>query len=75
MDFVAGLILGKICIGICSVGTGTTVVQCPTVREWTPEFQQMLRAELASAPRRKALTRVVGDAIQDRDIARACSSK
>ncbi len=71
--FAAGLIIGKLCIGICAIGGGSVTVSCPPIRTWTPEFQRAVADELAAAPMKKALTRIVGDAIQDRDLARACA--
>lgn len=75
-SFMLGLKIGTVCIGICTTGSGggsTTV--CPPVRTWSPEFQQQVAAELAAAPKKRALVRVVGDAITDRDMARACAAQ
>lgn len=71
-----GIILGKVCVGICLMtGQGSAQVVCPPLRDWSPSFQKQLASELRSAPKRDALGRVVADAITDRDIARACRGK
>ena len=74
-SFMLGLKIGAVCIGICTAGgSGSSTVVCPPVRTWTPEFQERVAAELAAAPKKTALVRVVGDAITDRDMARACAA-
>lgn len=72
-----GLMIGKLCVGICLAGdvTATSAVVCPPLREWTPSFQKQISSELRAAPKRDALGRVVADAITDRDMARACREK
>ena len=75
-SFMLGLKIGTVCIGICTSGPGggSAAVVCPPVRTWTPEFQERVAAALAAAPKKTALVRVVGDAITDRDMARACAA-
>ena len=72
-----GLMIGKLCVGICLAGdaTATSTVVCPPLRTWSQAFQGQVASELRAAPKRAALGRVVANAIADRDMARACREK
>jgi len=57
----------------CTMPDAPPVV-CPPVKTWAPAFQQQVAAELDATPN-SALAQVAIDAIEMRDVARACAKR
>lgn len=57
----------------CVDASPPPVAVCPPVRTWSRAFQRRVAAELKAA-RGSALARVAIEAIETRDIARACAA-
>lgn len=64
-----GALLALLLLAACA---GTPVAVCPPLKEYTPEFNQRLAAEVDALPADSAVVEAVGDLIGLRDQIRAC---